>query len=185
MLRGDHGRSPGPKQRDRGTTFTEPAFFRLSARCIDVDKTRTAINHRVPREKKESSARAQGIPVTLDRASSPAYLYHRLIMDHYPARFVRRLNEPVTEYESADAFTDYSKGRPGARQRVPEALLLRILGRGILSRRWPDTTTTKRAGRAINHRLLEDLEKAPSRCPSRRQTLDAALIVRSTILFLF
>ena len=43
--------------------------------------------------RKRKKVLAACIPVMADRASSPPYLYHRLIMDHYPVLFVRWLNE--------------------------------------------------------------------------------------------
>lgn len=97
------------------------AFFRHRGRCAS---TLTRVGRRLiiaslveeeerkkkGKKKEESFRTTVCIPVTVDRASSPPYLYHRLIMDHYPTRFVRRLNEPgMPEYESADVFTDYSK----------------------------------------------------------------------------
>lgn len=48
------GRSRVRNKRNEARLSPGPAFFRHTGRCIDVDKTRLAINHRVVREKKES-----------------------------------------------------------------------------------------------------------------------------------
>lgn len=179
--RKEREREEGREEERLGPDFhRDLAFFRHRGRCAS---TLTRVGRRLiiaslveeeerkkkGKKKEESFRTTVCIPVTVDRASSPPYLYHRLIMDHYPTRFVRRLNEPgMPEYESADVFTDYSKAslslsfylslsraRTRTRRRTDVRvtvlregpLLLRILGRGILSRRCDETRT-----RAINHR---------------------------------
>lgn len=104
----------------------------------------------------------------MDRASSPPYLYHRLIMDHYPALFVppvertrgririrgrihglfKRRSLLSLSFFSLSLSGSYACAR--SRQSCCErALLLQILGRGILSQHWPDATWTKRADESL------------------------------------
>lgn len=120
--RKEREREEGREEERLGPDFhRDLAFFRHRGRCAS---TLTRVGRRLiiaslveeeerkkkGKKKEESFRTTVCIPVTVDRASSPPYLYHRLIMDHYPTRFVRRLNEPgMPEYESADVFTDYSK----------------------------------------------------------------------------
>lgn len=160
---------------DWGPTFTGTRILPSQGPvCIDVDKSRTAINHRFSRGKREREREKGGkfsvcIAVTVDRASSPPYLYHRLIMDHYP----RALCSPVERTRRARIrirgrihglfkgfslslclFLSLSRARTRTRRRTDArvtvlregSLLLRILGRGILSQRCDETRT-----RAINH----------------------------------
>lgn len=99
-----------------------------------------------------------------DRASSPPYLYHRLIMDHYPVLFVRWLNEPAScririrerihglfKRRSLSLSLSLARTSDAPRQSIASrALLLRILGRGILSQALrPDATWTKRTDKPL------------------------------------
>ena len=108
------------EKRLRPDFHRDPAFFRHRGRCASTltrvgrrliiaslveEEKRRKERERERKKRRKVFVPVVCIPVTVDRASSPPYLYHRLIMDHYPPRFVRRLNEPgMPEYVSADAF---------------------------------------------------------------------------------
>lgn len=161
----------GPERNGAGLS-PGPAFFRHRGRCIDVDKTRTAINHRVAREKKESfgpvysshAGSRQFAAVSLspaDNGSLSGWLcspvertrgririrgrIHGLFKRRPSLRLSLSLSACSLPSRSGSVRAEAVLARPRSRQSVARALLLRILGRGILSQRWPDATWTKRA----------------------------------------
>lgn len=169
-----------------GPTFTGTRILPSQGPvCIDVDKSRTAINHRLSRARREREREKGGkfsvcIAVTVDRASSPPYLYHRLIMDHYP----RALCSPVERTRRAririrgrihglfkgfslsrslSVSLSLSRARTRTRRRT-DGVAREVF---VVANPWSwHSFTAMRRNADARLLIMEDLEKGPW-CPSR------------------